>query len=83
MTQRTTASPSIRTRLSSMTSPWIFVAVVFYAIVNFIGELFALTPRADTFSMMLWCSAAIIVAFVISKRHSAQPYPAHQQSAVR
>jgi len=47
------------------------VLLLLHAMVTFTGQLFAITPRADTFSIMLWCIAAIIIALGMSKGHSA------------
>jgi membrane protease YdiL (CAAX protease family) len=38
--------------------------IIFHAMVNFTGELIALTERADTFSIALWFVAAIGIAVV-------------------
>jgi membrane protease YdiL (CAAX protease family) len=51
---------------------WIFnntrrstlAVILFHSMVNFTGELFAITPRADTFSTLLWFVAAIGVAAI-------------------
>jgi membrane protease YdiL (CAAX protease family) len=59
---------------------WIFnhterstlAAMLFHFMVNFTGELVALTPRADFYSILLWFAAAIIVTLMaganVSKR---------------
>lgn len=51
---------------------WIFnntrrstlAVIIFHSMVNFTGELFAITPRADTFSMLLWFVAAIVMTAI-------------------
>lgn len=47
--------------------------ILFHAMVNFTGELIALSKRADTLSIFLWFVAALcIAAFWSSKRFSRQ-----------
>jgi membrane protease YdiL (CAAX protease family) len=51
---------------------WIFnnthrstlAVILFHAMVNFTGELIAITERADTFSILLWFVAAIVVTII-------------------
>jgi membrane protease YdiL (CAAX protease family) len=60
--------------------------ILFHSMVNFTGELLALTERADTYSILLWFVAAIGITVIWGARtlmrrsKSAQPlYPVIQQ----
>jgi membrane protease YdiL (CAAX protease family) len=46
--------------------------ILFHAMVNFTGELFMLTERADTLSILLWFVAAIAITAIWSARGSAR-----------
>lgn len=39
-------------------------AIIFHAMVNFTGEIIALTERADTFSIVLWVVAAVAITLI-------------------
>lgn len=52
--------------------------ILFHSMVNFTGELIALTERADTYSIALWFVAAIVISFVwgaktLKGKKEAQP----------
>jgi membrane protease YdiL (CAAX protease family) len=42
----------------------ILAVILFHSMVNFTGELIALTEGADTFSILLWCVAAAGITFI-------------------
>jgi membrane protease YdiL (CAAX protease family) len=39
-------------------------AVLFHFMINFVGELFALTERADFYQIVVWAMAAILVVLI-------------------
>ena len=52
--------------------------ILFHAMVNFTGELIALTERADTFSIALWFVAAILISMIwgakrLVRQHNTTP----------
>jgi membrane protease YdiL (CAAX protease family) len=56
----------------------ILAVILFHAMVNFTGEMIALTERADTYSIALWFVAAIVLAVVWSIKT-----PKHQSKVTR
>ncbi|UCH24557.1 MAG: CPBP family intramembrane metalloprotease [Trueperaceae bacterium] len=52
--------------------------ILFHSMINFTGELIALTERADTLSILLWCVAATGIAIIwgaktLSRHPGSQP----------
>jgi len=43
-------------------------AVLFHFMVNYLGELFALTPRAEGFSIVVWIFAALVATLAVGPR---------------
>lgn len=64
---------------------WIFnntnrstlAVILFHAMVNFTGELFTLSERADTYSILLWFVAAIGITVIWSAKSFTQRKEAH------
>lgn len=62
----------------------ILAVILFHSMINFTGELFALTERADTISILLWIVAAIgITAIWGAKTLSRRPGPRALHAAQR
>jgi membrane protease YdiL (CAAX protease family) len=51
--------------------------ILFHAMVNFTGELIALSERADTLSILLWCVAAVCIAIFWSMKRSSRRVEAY------
>jgi len=54
--------------------------ILFHSMVNFTGELIALSERADTYSIVLWFVAGIAVTAIwgaktLTRREAATPAP--------
>lgn len=46
----------------------IFSAVLFHFTVNFVGELFVLSERAELFQFLLWILAAIAITIIFGHK---------------
>lgn len=55
----------------------ILAVILFHSMVNFTGELFTLSERADTMSIGLWFVAGIVIAMIWSARTSARQKEAY------
>lgn len=48
--------------------------ILFHAMVNFTGELIAITERADTYSIMLWFIAAVAIIIIWGSKTFTRAY---------